>query len=54
MAFNVVVGLSGLFLILISLGLTCFSEVANQGGLLYGVICMVLGVILLVSGMYLL
>ncbi len=54
MEFDVVVGLSGIFLLLLSLGLTCFSEVARDGGLILGFISSILGVVLIYSAIYLL
>lgn len=54
MDFNVLVGLVGLFLILVSLGLIGITEVAQEGGLLYGFILLLLGIMLLFSGLYLL
>jgi len=54
MEFDVVVGLSGVFLLLLSLGLTCFSEVAREGGLILGLISSILGGVLIYSAIYLL
>lgn len=54
MEFNVLVGLTGFFFILASIGLTCINDVAQNGGLIFGVIFLILGIILLYSGMLLL
>lgn len=54
MSFEVLVGLSGFFLMLLSLGLICIDEVAREGGLIWGVLLFVLGVVLLFCSTYLL
>lgn len=54
MEFDVLVGLSGVFLLFVSLGLVCISEVAREGGLVLGFALMVLGVFLIYSAIYLL
>jgi len=52
--FNVLVGFVGFFLILCSLGLMGLDSVAEDGGLILGIVFMLLGVALLYSAIFLL
>lgn len=54
MSFSVVVGLSGFFLILLSLGLIGIDEVARDGGFVVGLCLFLLGMALLLTAMFIL